>query len=58
MQWQKEVTAPIIMYSVTQNGYDIEPATAAKLVKVDNIVGIRLSGNISQVAKIMNPDRR
>ena len=53
----KEVTAPIIMYSVaSRTGCNIEPATAAKLVKeVDNIVGIKeASGNISQVAKIMN----
>ena len=53
----KEVTAPIIMYSVaSRTGCNIEPATAAKLVKeVDNIIGIKeASGNISQVAKIMN----
>ena len=53
----KEVTAPITMYSVaSRTGCNIEPATAAKLVKeVDNIVGIKeASGNISQVAKIMN----
>ena len=45
------------MYSVaSRTGCNIEPATAAKLVKeVDNIVGIKeASGNISQVAKIMN----
>lgn len=49
--------APIIMYSVaSRTGCNIEPATAATLVKeVDNIVGIKeASGNISQVAKIMN----
>lgn len=53
----KEVKAPIIMYSVaSRTGCNIEPATAASLVKnVDNIVGIKeASGNISQVAKIMN----
>lgn len=53
----KEAKAPIIMYSVaSRTGCNIEPATAAKLVKeVDNIVGIKeASGNISQVAKIMN----
>lgn len=52
----KEAKAPIIMYSVaSRTGCNIEPATAAKLVKdVDNIVGIKeASGNISQVAKIM-----
>ena len=53
----KEVKAPIIMYSVaSRTGCNIEPATVARLVKdVDNIVGIKeASGNISQVAKIMN----
>ena len=45
----KEVTAPIIMYSVaSRTGCNIEPATVARLVKdVDNIVGIKeASGNI------------
>lgn len=53
----KAAKAPIIMYSVaSRTGCNIEPATAATLVKnVDNIVGIKeASGNISQVAKIMN----
>lgn len=52
----KEAKAPIIMYSVaSRTGCNIEPATAAELVKnVDNIVGIKeASGNISQIAKIM-----
>lgn len=49
--------APIIMYSVaSRTGVNIAPETAATLFKnVDNIVGIKeASGNISQVAKIMN----
>ena len=49
--------APIIMYSVaSRTGVNIAPETVATLVKnVDNIVGIKeASGNISQVAKIMN----
>ncbi len=53
----KEAKAPIIMYSVaSRTGCNIEAATAAALVKeVDNIVGIKeASGNISQIAKIMN----
>lgn len=53
----KEVKAPIIMYSVaSRTGCNMEPATVAALVKnVDNIVGVKeASGNISQVAKIMN----
>ncbi len=52
----KAVKAPIIMYSVaSRTGCNIEPATAAKLIKdVDNIVGIKeASGSISQVAKIV-----
>ncbi|MFQ8662038.1 MAG: 4-hydroxy-tetrahydrodipicolinate synthase [Lachnospiraceae bacterium] len=53
----KEAKAPIIMYSVaSRTGCNIEPATAARLIKeVDNIVGIKeASGNISQVSKIMH----
>ena len=53
----KEAKAPIIMYSVaSRTGCNIEPATAARLIKeVDSIVGIKeASGNISQVAKIMH----
>lgn len=53
----KEAKAPIIMYNVaSRTGCNIEPATAAALVRdVENIVGIKeASGNISQVAKIMN----
>ena len=49
--------APIIMYSVaSRTGVNIAPETAATLFNnVDNIVGIKeASGNISQVAKIMN----
>ncbi len=49
--------APIIMYSVaSRTGVNVAPETAAALFKnVDNIVGIKeASGNISQVAKIMN----
>ncbi len=52
-----EAKAPIIMYSVaSRTGVNIAPETAAALVKnVDNIVGIKeASGNISQIAKIMN----
>jgi 4-hydroxy-tetrahydrodipicolinate synthase len=53
----KEVKTPIILYSVaSRTGCNIEPATAATLYKeVENIVGIKeASGNISQIAKIMN----
>lgn len=53
----KEVKTPIIMYSVaSRTGVNIAPETVASLVKnVDNIVGVKeASGNISQIAKIMN----
>ena len=53
----KEVKTPIIMYSVASStGVNIAPETVASLVKnVDNIVGVKeASGNISQIAKIMN----
>ena len=51
------VDIPIIMYNVPgRTGTNIQPATAVKIAKsVDNIVAIKeASGNISQVAKIMN----
>lgn len=53
----REVEAPIILYSVSsRTGLNIAPETVAALVReVDNIVAIKeASGNISQVAKIMN----
>lgn len=51
-----EAKAPIILYSVaSRTGLNIAPETAAELAKVENIVGIKeASGNISQIAKIMN----
>ena len=56
-QIAEAVKTPIIMYSVaSRTGVNIAPETVASLVKnVDNIVGVKeASGNISQVAKIMN----
>ncbi|MDY5845354.1 MAG: 4-hydroxy-tetrahydrodipicolinate synthase [Bariatricus sp.] len=56
-QVAKEAKAPIILYSVaSRTGVNIAPETAAELYKtVDNIVAIKeASGNISQIAKIMN----
>lgn len=53
----KEAKAPIILYSVaSRTGVNIAPETVAELHKsTDNIVAIKeASGNISQVAKIMN----
>lgn len=52
-----EVKLPIILYSVaSRTGCNVEPATVATLFKeVENVVGIKeASGNISQIAKIMN----
>lgn len=53
----QSVELPIIMYNVpSRTGCNILPETAAALVRnVKNIVGIKeASGNISQVAKLMN----
>ena len=53
----KEAKAPIILYSVaSRTGMNIAPETVARLAnEVDNIVAIKeASGNISQIAKIMN----
>ncbi len=52
-----EVKLPIILYSVaSRTGCNVEPTTVATLFKeVENVVGIKeASGNISQIAKIMN----
>ena len=50
------VPLPIILYSVQgRTGVNIEPATVARLARIDNIVGIKeASGNISQMAAILN----
>ena len=53
----KEAPAPIILYSVaSRTGMNIAPETVATLAReVENIVAIKeASGNISQIAKIMN----
>lgn len=53
----KEAKAPIILYSVaSRTGVNIAPETVAELYRdVKNIVAVKeASGNISQVAKIMN----
>lgn len=53
----KETALPIILYNVpSRTGCNIAPETVAVLVKeVENIVGVKeASGNLSQVAKIMN----
>lgn len=53
----KEAKAPIVLYSVaSRTGVNIAPETVATLYHdVENIVAVKeASGNISQVAKIMN----
>ena len=52
-----EAKIPVILYNVmSRTGVNILPETAAALYKnVDNIVGVKeASGNISQIAKLMN----
>jgi len=55
------VPLPIVVYSVQgRTGVNIEPATAARLAQIDNIVGIKeASGNIAQIAAIVHrvPER-
>ncbi len=47
---------PVILYSVQgRTGVNLEPATVARLARVENIVAIKeASGNLSQVATIIN----
>ena len=47
---------PIVVYSVQgRTGVNVEPATLARLSKIDNIVGVKeASGNIGQMATILN----
>lgn len=50
------INLPIILYSVQgRTGVNIEPATIARLAKIENIIGIKeASGNIGQMATILN----
>ncbi|MFB3828831.1 MAG: 4-hydroxy-tetrahydrodipicolinate synthase [Bryobacteraceae bacterium] len=50
------VPLPIIVYSVQgRTGVNVEPATIARLAKIENIVAIKeASGNISQMAQIIH----
>jgi len=53
----KEAKAPIILYSVaSRTGVNIAPETVAEIFEnVENVVAVKeASGNISQIAKIMN----
>jgi 4-hydroxy-tetrahydrodipicolinate synthase len=47
---------PIVVYSVQgRTGINVEPATLARLARIDNIVGVKeASGNVSQIATILN----
>src|SRR5208337_2724291 len=50
------VDKPLVLYNVPgRTGANIEPATAARLAQVANIVAIKeASGNISQMADLLN----
>jgi 4-hydroxy-tetrahydrodipicolinate synthase len=50
------VALPIVVYSVQgRTGVNVEPATLARLAKIDNIVGVKeASGNISQMANVLH----
>ena len=50
------VRIPIVVYSVQgRTGVNVEPATLARLAKIENIVGVKeASGNIGQMASILN----
>jgi 4-hydroxy-tetrahydrodipicolinate synthase len=47
---------PIVVYSVQgRTGVNVEPATLARLAKIENIVGVKeASGNIGQMATVLN----
>ena len=47
---------PIVVYSVQgRTGINVEPATLARLARIDNIVGVKeASGNVAQIATILN----
>jgi 4-hydroxy-tetrahydrodipicolinate synthase len=50
------VRLPIVVYSVQgRTGVNVEPATLARLAKIDNIVAVKeASGSIGQIATILN----
>ena len=50
------VRLPIVVYSVQgRTGVNVEPATMARLAKIDNIVGVKeASGNIGQMATVLH----
>ena len=50
------VDKPLVLYNVPgRTGANIEPATAARLARIENIIAIKeASGNISQMADLLN----
>jgi 4-hydroxy-tetrahydrodipicolinate synthase len=50
------VRLPIVVYSVQgRTGVNVEPATLARLARIDNIVAVKeASGNIGQMATVLN----
>jgi 4-hydroxy-tetrahydrodipicolinate synthase len=50
------IKIPVMLYSVQgRTGVNIEPATVARLARIENIVGIKeASGNVGQMAAILN----
>lgn len=50
------ISLPIVVYSVVgRTGVNVEPATLARLARIDNIVGVKeASGNIGQMATVLH----
>ena len=50
------IRLPIVVYSVQgRTGVNVEPATLARLAKIENIVGVKeASGNIAQMANVIH----
>ncbi len=50
------VPLPIVVYSVQgRTGVNVEPATLARLARIDNVVGVKeASGNIGQMANVLH----
>jgi 4-hydroxy-tetrahydrodipicolinate synthase len=50
------IQLPIVVYSVVgRTGVNVEPATLARLARIENIVGVKeASGNIGQMATVLN----
>jgi len=50
------VRVPIVVYSVQgRTGVNVEPATLARLARIDNIAGVKeASGNIGQMANVLH----